>query len=116
MNALFVRPVQYLYSDSTIQRFPHSPLSCSKFDVQSALLKSFLSNRSPLSAECVGQHSDGCFGDHLFGTAGIQSRTHRAFEPTEVTFDRPTPPELGFAQVAIGHLGSPRATFSPIRS
>src|ERR1700746_1004623 len=73
-------------------------------------VENIMAVREPLPSECVGQHLEGCFGNHLLWFAGAQCRTHCAFERTEAAFDCPAPAESSLLETLWRHLGTPLAS------
>src|SRR5579872_5916769 len=85
-------------------------------DKSVALLKTFQLPRGPLPAEDVCQHSKAGFGQHLIGSAGRQSRSHRSFESAEEAFGRPAPLVTLLLEVFFTHQIAPFAAARPVRS
>src|SRR5262249_24299434 len=75
---------------------------CSMCSVENIFMRS-----QPLPSECVGQHFEGGFGNHLLGSSSTQRRSHRSFQSAEEAFDRPASTKSGALQGFGLHFRAP---------
>src|SRR5215472_9846433 len=61
----------------------------------------------PLPPECVGQHFQSGFSNHLLGISSTQSRSHGPFQSAEEAFDRPASTKSGLLQGLWFHCRAP---------